>query len=59
MAKSEVTEFDLYITGQVYSYHVDEGRDSCGGIFGLEYAIKEAKNAVDYIECCREAGIDA
>jgi hypothetical protein len=46
--ESEVEEYDLHISGQVYGYDIScdgESWDSCWGIFGLDWARKEATDA--------------
>jgi hypothetical protein len=44
--ESEVTEYDQYLTGQVYGYVItdDDGTevDSCWGFYGLDYCKEEA-----------------
>jgi len=49
--RQEIKVFDQYLTGDVYFYAVERGDqyDSCGGLYGLDYAIAEAKTAADYI----------
>jgi hypothetical protein len=46
--QAEVEIYDAYLKGEVYGY--DTGKDSCWGYIGeegLEYAIDEAKRAID------------
>ncbi len=41
---AEVEEYDMYIAGEVYCYEVETKNgvtDSCGGIWGLDYAMEE------------------
>lgn len=49
--RGEVKTFDMYLTGDVYWYEVldPEGNqvDSCGGYYGYDYCISEAKAAID------------
>lgn len=52
--RHEVDAYDQYLTGDVYGYvanrlHEDgaEDGDSCWGLFGYDYAIKTAREAVD------------
>jgi len=52
LLKSEVEEYDDFLTGNVYGYVVKdkdgESLDSCWGFFGdVKYAISEAKSAAD------------
>ncbi len=46
---ASIEEYDKYLTGDVYFYNIKnktgEIIDSCGGYYGLEYAIKEAEEA--------------
>lgn len=49
IAKGEVQSFDVYLRGEVVGYVIDEGEDSCWGYYDVEYALKEAKNMVDWI----------
>ena len=50
--KSEIDTLDQYLTGEVYSYSVQDADgnvlDSCGGIYGLECVQSEAKAALDH-----------
>lgn len=52
LLKSEVAEFDKYITGEVYGYAVedDDGKvlDSCWGFYGREYAEGEMRSATTH-----------
>jgi hypothetical protein len=52
--KAEVTEFDQYLTGDVYGYVIEDedGRqiDSCWGFYGHKYAEECAKEALKYAE---------
>lgn len=47
-ALSLIEEWNQYLSGDVYSYEIlSEGelKDSCWGFYGLDYCIKEAKQA--------------
>lgn len=58
----EVAAYDQYLRGEVYGYTIrdDEGEvvDSCGGLFGYDYATEEAERAcAPYLwEVHRETG---
>lgn len=59
--RSEVAVYDQYLTGDVYWYsieHKGETIDSLGGIFGYEYAVQEANEAVDALVAERKATIE-
>lgn len=46
----EIKEYDLYLRGEVYGYTVEKGDEtiaSCGGYFGDEYVLIDAKGEVD------------
>lgn len=51
--RAEVEEYNLYLSGQVYSAFVldSTGRylDSCGGLFGADRAVEWAKVAIDHL----------
>jgi hypothetical protein len=54
MAQSEVHILDMYLRGEVYYYSVSqEGEediiDNCSGYYGLDDAMSQAKESVDYI----------
>jgi hypothetical protein len=67
--RSEITEYDKWLRGEVYWYEVGDDSlvsDSCGGYIGLEYAKEAANEAADYlaedfrrkqymVACCRFA----
>ena len=50
---SEIKTCDQYLIGDVYGYRIKnnsgEEVDSCWGCFGIENAIKEAKETLDYL----------
>ena len=50
--KGEVEEYDMYLTGQVYGYTLEdedgEQLDSCWGFFGLEYAEEELRMSAEH-----------
>jgi len=59
--QNEVATYNQFLEGDVYVYHVirpknckecgsniDEGLDSCGGFYGLNTAIKDGKEAIDF-----------
>lgn len=54
VVKFEIEALDQYLTGDVWYYsisHKKVDKDSCGGMYGYEYCVKEAKEIVDqYIE---------
>ena len=49
---SEIEVYSQYCEGDVYWYKVEDADgnevDSCGGMFGYDYCMKEAKAAADY-----------
>jgi hypothetical protein len=52
--ESEVKTYDMYLTGEVYGYEVEdpdgeEDGDSCWGFYGLDYCMEEAKSIADHI----------
>jgi len=49
IAEAEIETFDAYLRGEIYGYIIDDDRDSCWGFYGIEDAIDEAKNTIDYI----------
>lgn len=55
LLRSEVAEYDQYITGDVWGYEVadDKGNvlDSCWGYYGFDHCVEEAKSAA---ESCAE-----
>lgn len=55
LLKSEVAEFDQYLTGDVWGYEVtnESGNvlDSCWGFYGFDYCVEQAKSAA---ESCAE-----
>lgn len=50
--KSEVEEYDQYLTGDIHGYRIldsyGEELDSCWGYYGDECALEDAKRIVDY-----------
>lgn len=56
--ESEVKTYDDYLTGQIYSFHVenpDGEDDSCCGMYGLDYCREEATRSADHIANQRDA----
>lgn len=47
---SEVEEYNMYLTGDVWGYEIEGPlcEDSCWGFYGYENCIKEAKRNIDY-----------
>jgi hypothetical protein len=50
--RGEIAEFDSYLTGDIYQYHVTDPKtgeivDSCGGLYGLEDIRAEARLAAE------------
>lgn len=48
--ESEIAEFDQYLRGEVYYYQIEGPNGeltSCGGCYGEDYCLEEAKRAVD------------
>jgi hypothetical protein len=61
--RSEVTEYDQYISGQVYGYVVEDEQgyvdeESCWGFFGYEYCVEEAKSAADWMATEKQEAMD-
>ncbi len=55
LLRSEVEEYDNYLTGEVYGYRIvddnEEERDSCWGFFGNEWRemiLSDCKQMIDY-----------
>lgn len=53
--RGEVSVYDQYLTGDIWYYSITDTEtgevvDSCGGIFGYEYAEEEAQKALEYFE---------
>lgn len=50
--ENEVKTYDQYLSGDVYSYSIEDADgetvDSCGGYFGYDEAEQAAREAVDY-----------
>lgn len=50
--KNEVKTYDQFLTGDVWYYSIEDNEgesiDSCGGFFGYEYCLQEAREAIDY-----------
>lgn len=47
---AQVEEFNMYLNGEVFGYSVEqdgEKIDSCGGMYGLDYCVKEAQSVLD------------
>lgn len=47
---SEVTEYNQFLTGDVWYYTISKDEeliDSCGGFYGFHYAMQQAKEAID------------
>jgi hypothetical protein len=46
--RGEVETYDMYLTGQVYGYVIDDGEgDSLWGMYGYDYCVEEAKRACE------------
>lgn len=49
--RGEIETLDQFLTGQVYGYRIRDPRgreiDSCYGMYGLEYALQEARSVAD------------
>lgn len=70
--KSEVEEYDQYISGQVYLFDIfelvedqdgdqiegEDAVDSCCGFFGLDHCIEEAKAALKHLEESRAKSLE-
>lgn len=56
--RSEVDEYDDYLSGQVYGYVIEDAEgehlDSCWGFYGLEYCEQEAKSAAESAAAARK-----
>lgn len=54
----EVTEYDQYLTGDVYGFIItgedDDEHESCWGFYGMQYCIDEAKSVADWLAEQRE-----
>jgi predicted nucleic-acid-binding Zn-ribbon protein len=46
-AESLVSEWNQYLSGDVYGYVVEGADDSCWGFYGMKYCIEEAKSAAE------------
>ena len=50
--RTEVEQYDLYLTGQVYGYEIEDAdgdeEESCWGFLGEEYAEQSARDAAGY-----------
>jgi hypothetical protein len=50
--EGEVKTYDMYLTGDVWRYDIKDKNgddlDSCGGFFGYNYCLEEAKSAADW-----------
>lgn len=49
IAESEVKILNMYLSGDIYGYTIDDDKDSCWGFYGIDETIEEAKLVVDYI----------
>lgn len=51
---SEVKTYDQYLTGDVWSYVIEDDKgehiDSCGGFFGHDYAVEEGEQALAFFQ---------
>jgi hypothetical protein len=51
--EAEVKTFDQYLTGDVWYYTIEDENenhlDSCGGFYGFDFCVEQAKDSVDYI----------
>ena len=60
--RSEVETYDQYLRGDVYGYVIEDEDgdtlDSCWGFYGLEYAIEQGQEALQY-EVDKKAEEDA
>lgn len=51
LLEAEIKELDQYLTGDIYHYRIEnngEDVDSCGGFYGYDDCLKEAKGTVDW-----------
>lgn len=49
--RNEVATYDQYLQGDVYYFEVEDDFsqiDGCGGFYGFDYAVQEAKSMVDW-----------
>ena len=50
--QGEINTYDQYLRGEIYWYAIDnpEGEEisSCGGFYGYDYMLEDAKSTVDY-----------
>ena len=58
--RTEVEEYDKWLTGDVYWYEVEgedgDAEDSCGGLLGYDYAMQSARDAAGYT--CKHCGME-
>lgn len=46
-ARSLIEAWNVYLSGEIYGYNIEETGDSCWGFYGKDYCIKEAKETID------------
>lgn len=54
-AEGLIETWNQYLSGDVWGYTVEGMGDSCWGMYGYDYCLQEAKNAVDYHVNIRKA----
>ena len=58
---SEVETYSQYLEGDVYFYNVEDENgevvESCGGFYGMKYAIEEVNSQIDYLVKERQANL--
>ena len=50
VVEAEIKELNMWLSGDVWTIDIDDGKECLGGVYGYDYAVKEAKRMINNME---------
>ena len=50
VVEGEIQELNQWLSGDVWTIDIDDGKECLGGVYGYDYAVEEAKRMIDDME---------
>jgi hypothetical protein len=50
IVEGEIKELNQWLSGDVWTIDIDDGKECLGGVYGYDYAVEEAKRMIDDME---------
>jgi hypothetical protein len=50
IVEDEIQELNQWLSGDVWTIDIDDGKECLNGVFGYDYAVEEAKRMIDSME---------